>query len=116
MGRPRVEVNWDIVDEMCAIDCTGPEICAVLRVSEDTMTRRAKSDHGTTFAEYIAKKRLTGNVSLRRSQWMLAHSGNATMLIWLGKNRLGQTDKIEQDMTHHGDLGPIVLPPNDRDA
>jgi hypothetical protein len=28
-------------------------------------------------------------------QWKLARSGNATMLIWLGKQWLGQTDKVE---------------------
>jgi hypothetical protein len=34
---------------------------------------------------------------LRRLQWKLARAGNATMLIWLGKQWLGQTDKVESD-------------------
>lgn len=32
------------------------------------------------------------NNRLRRAQFKAALNGNATMLVWLGKNRLGQTD------------------------
>ena len=38
-----------------------------------------------------------GLASLRRRQFKAAQDGNATMLIWLGKQYLGQTDK--QDIT-----------------
>jgi len=34
-----------------------------------------------------------GRVSLRRLQWRSAHNGNATMLIWLGKQLLKQYDQ-----------------------
>ena len=36
-----------------------------------------------------------GAVSLKRAQFDTAVAGNTAMLIWLGKNRLGQADKIE---------------------
>lgn len=39
-----------------------------------------------------------GQISLRRKQIELANNGNATMLIWLGKNHLGQSDKSEVDV------------------
>lgn len=35
-------------------------------------------------------------MSLKRKQWEMAMNGNITMLIWLGKQNLGQTDKVEQ--------------------
>ncbi len=35
-------------------------------------------------------------MSLKRKQWEMAMGGNITMLIWLGKQNLGQTDKVEQ--------------------
>lgn len=39
------------------------------------------------------------NNRLRRAQIKSALNGNATMLVWLGKNRLGQTDKVEASVT-----------------
>jgi hypothetical protein len=37
-------------------------------------------------------------ISIRRQQLKLAEAGNATMLIWLGKQVLGQRDKIAQEI------------------
>jgi hypothetical protein len=34
-------------------------------------------------------------MSLRRKQYSTAMEGNATMLVWLGKNWLSQTDKMD---------------------
>jgi hypothetical protein len=42
------------------------------------------------FAEYFKKHSVGGRISLRRSQFKLATAGNSTMLIWLGKQHLGQ--------------------------
>ena len=44
---------------------------------------------------HLAQKRKAGFVSLRRKQYELAMAGNATMLIFLGKQYLGQSDKRE---------------------
>ena len=38
-----------------------------------------------------------GKISLRRYQFRQAEKGNASLLIWLGKQYLGQTDKQEID-------------------
>lgn len=37
----------------------------------------------------------TGKASLRGKQFAVAMTGNPTMLIWLGKNMLGQKDQVE---------------------
>lgn len=44
------------------------------------------------FKQYLSKGRLELTRKLRQAQIQLALSGNATMLIWLGKNMLGQAD------------------------
>ena len=36
-------------------------------------------------------------MSLRRQQFKSAEAGNVTMQIWLGKQYLGQTDKVEEN-------------------
>ena len=44
------------------------------------------------FSDIIAKGRAETKQALRRAQISLALKGNATMLIWLGKNMLGQQE------------------------
>lgn len=105
LGRPPIIVNWKLVDAMCSIHCTGPEIAAVTGISEDTLTRKCKQQHKMLFAEYIKQKSLSGNASLRRRQWKAAEAGDRTMLVWLGKQWLEQTDKIEQQLDHTGTMG-----------
>ena len=86
-GRPRKMVDEKRVIELASKGLTVQEIAAFENVSHDTITRR--------FASALEKGRLLCNASLRRKQVELALEGNATMLIWLGKQRLGQSDKTE---------------------
>jgi hypothetical protein len=47
------------------------------------------------FSPQIDKGRSEGNISLRRKQWQMAvEKGNVVMLIWLGKQMLGQRNEI----------------------
>ncbi len=65
-GRPKVEINWEQVQTMCRIHCTGEEIAAVLGISYDTLNRGCKREFKEGFAEYYKKGSLAGNTSLRR--------------------------------------------------
>jgi hypothetical protein len=56
-----------------------------------------------TFSKVFAEKKQNGLISLRRTQFQLAEKSPA-MAIFLGKNLLGQTDKMEQtvnDVSEH---------------
>ena len=98
MARPRKEVDIKMLEGLAKIGCTDEEMATLLGVSSDTLVRR--------FAEYIKKGRAEMKMSLRRLQIRLADEGNATMAIWLGKQNLGQKDKVEH--TGEGN-GPLVL-------
>ena len=87
---------------MCAIHCTGDEQAAILEISYDTLNRACKRDKKMSFADYFRQKSAGGKMSLRRRQYSEAMEGNTTMLVWLGKNWLGQTDKevsVEDETT-----------------
>lgn len=86
-GRPLAVIDAAQVEQLAAIDCSVAEMGAVLGCSSDTLQRR--------FAAAIEKGRESGKASLKRRQFKLAMDGNATMLIWLGKQRLGQSDRHE---------------------
>ena len=100
MARPRKEVDWETVNKLCGIHCTGEEIASVLEVSYDTLQRRCQEKHDCGFADYYKKASSNGKISLRRQQYAVAMKGNVSMLIWLGKNWLGQTDKVETVNEH----------------
>ena len=92
-GRPQIEIDWTLVGNLCQIQCTQEEIASIANCSVDTLDRASKRDHKVSFAEFLEEKAHGGRASIRRSQWKLANSGNAVMLIWLGKQYLGQRDE-----------------------
>lgn len=108
MARPKLEINESQVESLAAINCTMDEIASVIGCSKDTLERR--------FAAVIKKGRENGKSSLRRKMWELAQKGNVTMCIWLSKQLLGYTDKVEQKNEIKSSSGTqlniITLPQN----
>lgn len=100
-GRPKLNIDFKTLEKLCSIQCTAEEIAGYFDVSIDTLDRRIKEEYGINFAEYFAQNKSKGKISLRRSQYQAAINGNTTMLVWLGKNWLNQTDK--QEISHQGD-------------
>lgn len=94
MSRPNIKINWEEFDKLCGLCCTQTEIASWFNCSVDTIDRACKREKKQAFAEYFAKKMQVGNISLRRRQWQAAMEGNITMLIWLGKQRLGQRQEV----------------------
>ena len=80
--------------------------------------RAAKRDLGVTLGDYMEEARQAGLTSLRAKQFEMAMQGDKTMLVWLGKQYLGQTDKrhLEQDITQQtmGQI-KIYIPDNGRE-
>ncbi len=97
MARPKKIINQKQFESLCAIQCTQEEICNVLDVCDETLTRWCKEVYNLSFSEVFKQKRDLGKTSLRRKQWELAQKGNSTMQVWLGKNILKQSDNPIQD-------------------
>ena len=91
MGRPKIVIDFNMVDKLCAIQCTGEEIASVLGVNYDTLNLRIKETYSQSFSDYFKSKSGAGKASLRRTQFELAKK-NAAMCIWLGKQYLGQRE------------------------
>ncbi|SRR5260370_1284056 len=83
---------------------TYPEMAQRLGVGHATLERRLKKPE---FAAALAEAKAEMIVSLRTKQVSIALGGNVTMLIWLGKQYLGQTDR--SDTTHRGHDGKALL-------
>lgn len=94
LPRPQFEIDFKVLEGMLRIQCTEEEIASVLGTSIDTISRKCKAHYGLTFAEVKKKHFGLGRISLRRTQFKHAET-NCSMAIFLGKQYLGQSDKVE---------------------
>ena len=106
-GRPKKEIDQEQFEKLCGLQCTQEEICCWFDVTDKTLNSWCKATYGVSFSDVYNKKREKGKISLRRAQFRLAEK-NAAMAIFLGKNYLGQTDRIEQIVTQIEDLTPLA--------
>ena len=84
VGRDKKVVPPKEVQKLAALGCKDTEICDWFGIGSNTLRYN--------FSVELLKGREELKQSLRMAQIKLALSGNAVMLIWLGKNLLGQSD------------------------
>ena len=109
MGRPRKEINKTEFEKLCFLQCTEREFCSWFDVSDETLNKWCKENYdGRTFLDVFKEKRENGLISLRRTQFQLAEKSPA-MAIFLGKNLLGQTDKVEQTVNDISESKGITI-------
>ena len=89
-GRPKKEIDYDVVEKLANIQCTQEEIASFLNLSVRTLQRDEE------FCRIYKKGQENGRMSLRRMQFKLAEK-NTSMAIFLGKQYLGQRDIVEND-------------------
>lgn len=106
MARPTIEIKEEHFENLCNLQCTLDEIAGFFKCSSDTIERWCKRTYGDGFADVYKKYSQNGKISLRRYQYKLAEKHPA-MAIFLGKQWLGQTDKVEQT-TSFEDLTPLA--------
>lgn len=91
MARPKFVIDYELVEKLATSWCTQEEIASILGCHVKTLQRDEK------FSTIYKRGLDQGKASLRREQWKAAKGGNATMLIWLGKQYLGQRDKPKDE-------------------
>lgn len=84
VGRDKKPVDPKQVYQLASLGCKDTEISDWIGIDGNTLRYN--------FSVELIKGRENLKQSLRQAQIKLALSGNATMLIWLGKNILGQSD------------------------
>lgn len=87
--------DWSIIEGLLELRCTAAEVAGFLRISVDALYDACKRDRGMSFTELSERYGASGKISLRRAQMQYALEGNGTMLVWLGKQLLGQRDTHE---------------------
>lgn len=83
-GANKKVVAPDEVYKLASLGCSVEEMSDWFGVNRETLKYN--------FSEYIDRGRAEIKQKLRNAQMTAALNGNVTMLIWLGKNILGQSD------------------------
>jgi hypothetical protein len=91
MARPEIDIDANQVEKLARLGAKNTEIADFFDCSTDTIERR--------FAAELQKGRASLKMSLRQWQLKAAEKGNPTMLIWLGKQSLGQVDKSIHELS-----------------
>jgi hypothetical protein len=84
VGKDKKVIDPKEVEKLAALGMKTSEMADWFGVDDSTLNYN--------FKQNIIKGKHNLNCSLRQAQIRLALSGNATMLIWLGRNMLGQTE------------------------
>lgn len=95
----KVKIVWDEsyfkqFESLCKIQCTKSEICNILDIDDETLDVKLMEHYGEGYSTLYKKFSDGGKMSLRRAQFKNALDGSNSMLIWLGKQYLGQSEKI----------------------
>lgn len=115
-GRPKAPIDWTIIGNLCAAGASGASIAHEMGIVAETIYARCQTDKGEEFSAFRRRHYERGNDLLKVKQFQLAvNDGNERLLIFLGKNRLGQRDKVEMS-SPAGEQVPVVtvniLPPS----
>lgn len=85
------EVDWRQFQLLCELQCTQPEIAAVLGLDSERLAEKVKEKYGEPYMQVYQGFAAGGRPSLRRSQRILADKHPA-MAIWLGRHWLDQNE------------------------
>lgn len=113
-GRPPLDIDRETVEGMAAVGATKEDVAAFLEVSRDTIERH--------FAALFEKHKAGRRIKLQQAQLRTALGsprrvvvdgkktriipavpGNPTMQIWLGKQLLGQSEKLQVPVDGEGE-------------
>lgn len=107
-GRKKIDIDWSKVDLMLEAHCTGTEVANHLGIHYQTLYDRVKEKFKVDFSVYSRQKKEKGKSHLRVKQYQEARIGNKQMLIWLGKNWLGQKDEPIENKEFDGALSQFL--------
>lgn len=97
--QKQATINQKNFEGMCYVQCTKEEICAILDVSDETLTRWCKDTYGMNFEGAFKKFSQGGKMSLRRNMFRQSEH-NPTMAIWLSKQHLGMRDSFPDEVNY----------------
>jgi hypothetical protein len=102
-GQPS-KIDMEKLETLCQVNCTHEEIAAFFGITVRAIEKRRHESE--EFRNVMDNAKLVGKISIRRAQVQAALNGDRTMLVWMGKQLLGQRDVQAMQISGPND-GPI---------
>jgi hypothetical protein len=90
MARPKLDIDPDQVELLASFGCSTIEIARLHNCDDSTIRNRFRNE--------LERGRENMKIKLRQLQWKQAENGNTSLLIFLGKQYLGQSDRNELEL------------------
>jgi len=126
MSRQRGPFDWNLVESLAKLEATETFVAERLLAANNeeinassivakvkTLQRRIRERFDCSYVQYREKNKEYRRIMLRGWQWKAAEQLNPTILIWLGKQYLGQTDKQQVELTKEDSKLEIVITKDD---
>ena len=98
--KQKYNIDWLFVQECLEKQSTGIAIASMLGISKECLYERVKEDHNMSWAEYKMKYSAIGVERLRHKLYeMVMVDKVPSIAIFLSKQLLGYTDKVEQNIS-----------------
>lgn len=97
-GRPEIFLDMDQIRSYMQAGCSAPSIAGFLKIDRKTLYKKVEEKWGKSFGECLDDFKDEGRDLLKFAQFKKALDGNVPLLIWLGKQLLGQREN-HQEMT-----------------
>jgi hypothetical protein len=98
--NPEKKINLKELEKLCMMQCTDEEIAAFFDLSRERFVKHHKKK--PEIIEVMERGKAKGRASLRRAQFSKAMSGHPALLIWMGKQILGQKETVVNE--HAGEM------------
>lgn len=125
MGAPEKPFDWNLLESLAIVEAellfaaermlitNGVEVNKKsLAAMQQRINRKLKERFDCTFVDFRRQKREYKKTKLRELLWKSAEKGNVAAQIWLSKQLLGYSDKVEQKID--ADHGVIFLESNEK--
>jgi hypothetical protein len=111
MARPpkaQDAIDRDELEKLMRLHPSKTEAADWFGVSESSLERFVKKNFEMSFDALRDKSFVKTKIAIKRAQIEKAIKGDNTMMIWCGKQYLGQSDKMDQAIKHDGIPKSIV--------
>ena len=95
-GRPKIDLDWELLDNLCAHTMKLADCAEIMKVSEDTIQNKIKEKEGVSFSVYRDKKLAKTRLTLVQRALKMSAT-DRVMLIFCLKNLNKWQDVVTPD-------------------
>lgn len=96
--KPKLEIKWEVVDELLEAHASGTMVASTLGMHPDTLYDRCQQEKGVTFSAYAQSKQATGKAVALATQYKMMKEGSVQAMIWFCTNKLSESSKVKQEV------------------